>query len=409
MKSFLRLLLVPLGLALFSVRPRRVQVEIGTAERRFNLWIDVSRTGNTNRLTGIERVVESLSKELTLATLDNPELTIRFFTVSALGVPKELPSGWWDGETRTGKIYEDLSEAVFTTGDVVFFLDLGLAPNGLNNREMNHLSRKNVKTIHLVYDFLPILHPGLFPARKRLVFLYWVRALSNSSAIVFISRTVQSSMALLPPALTRELTTVQRVIPLGPLETTSARVPLATSGFAKEHFVSIGTLEPRKDYSGLLDAFEMAWAQEFDWSLSIIGREGWKSSQLVKRIKRHPELGKRLFWHRDTLDEELVGLLKSSSALIANSIDEGFGLPLIEASFLGVPVLARDIPAFREVAPWAHFFEAPLAGDLVQALRKWVSLDKSARRQEFVSNGSWSAASRTILKIAAEVHKTRSD
>ena len=82
---------------------------------------------------------------------------------------------------------------------------------------------------------------------------------------------------------------------------------------------------------------------------------------MIERIKHHPELGKRLGWHESVNDAELSRLYASCDALIAASFAEGFGLPIVEAGHFGKPVLASDIPVFREVgvgAAEAHFFQA---------------------------------------------------
>ena len=62
------------------------------------------------------------------------------------------------------------------------------------------------------------------------------------------------------------------------------------------------------------------------------------------------EAGKRLHWFNQAIDADLNALYNGCTALLAVSLDEGFGLPLIEAAKHGLPILARDIPVFREIA-----------------------------------------------------------
>lgn len=77
---------------------------------------------------------------------------------------------------------------------------------------------------------------------------------------------------------------------------------------------------------------------------------------LVQRLCSHPELGKRLFWLNGISDDYLESVYAVCACLIAASYGEGFGLPLIEAAQHELPVIARDIPAFREVAGEYAFF-----------------------------------------------------
>jgi glycosyltransferase involved in cell wall biosynthesis len=82
----------------------------------------------------------------------------------------------------------------------------------------------------------------------------------------------------------------------------------------------------------------------------IVGKAGWRNEAFIDRMQHHPQLGKRLFWLQGLSDGYLDYLYQKSDCLIAASEGEGFGLPLIEAAQYGLPIIARDIPVFREVA-----------------------------------------------------------
>jgi glycosyltransferase involved in cell wall biosynthesis len=116
-------------------------------------------------------------------------------------------------------------------------------------------------------------------------------------------------------------------------------------------FLMVGTIEPRKGHSFVLQAFEALW-EEVDTtaSLCIIGREGWDVGDFVAGLKCHRELGKRLLFLYSAPDSELRDAYNNSTALIQASEGEGFGLPLIEAAQYGLPIICTDIPVFREIA-----------------------------------------------------------
>jgi glycosyltransferase involved in cell wall biosynthesis len=93
----------------------------------------------------------------------------------------------------------------------------------------------------------------------------------------------------------------------------------------------------------------------------------------AQRLRNHPEFGKRLFWFSGISDEMLEAVYAASSVLLAASFGEGFGLPLIEAAQHGLPILARDLPVFREVAgDAAVYFDAPDAEALARAITAWA-------------------------------------
>lgn len=98
----------------------------------------------------------------------------------------------------------------------------------------------------------------------------------------------------------------------------------------------------------------------------MILRSGFSSIRSIKN---------RLFWPQGVRDETLEQVYRSARALLAASEGEGFGLPLIEAAQHGLPIIARDIPVFREVAgEHAYYFGGEDAQTLADALRVWLSL-----------------------------------
>ncbi len=147
-------------------------------------------------------------------------------------------------------------------------------------------------------------------------------------------------------------------------------------------FLMVGTVEPRKGYLQAIAALDVLWGRGLDVNLVIVGGEGWKPlpqhhrrtiPEIVGRLRQHPEAGERLFWLQGISDEYLERIYAASTCLIAASEDEGFGLPLIEAARHAIPILARDIPVFREVAGGhASYFSGMEPTDLAEAIERWL-------------------------------------
>jgi glycosyltransferase involved in cell wall biosynthesis len=136
----------------------------------------------------------------------------------------------------------------------------------------------------------------------------------------------------------------------------------------------VGTVEPRKGHALALEAFEALWSAGQRVNLVIVGKQGWMVDALAHRLRQHHEQGKRLFWLEAVSDEYLEKLYASANCLIAASEGEGFGLPLIEGAMHGLPILATDLPVFREVAgAHASYFEGK-ASSLAAAIREWLEL-----------------------------------
>jgi glycosyltransferase involved in cell wall biosynthesis len=173
-------------------------------------------------------------------------------------------------------------------------------------------------------------------------------------------------------------------------------------------FAMVGTIEPRKGHAQALDAFERLWAQGLDVRLAIVGAEGWKGlpdsrrrtiPALMARLRSHPELGRRLFVVHGASDDYLERIYAASACLLCASEGEGFGLPLIEAARHGIPLLARDLPVFREVAgEHAHYFKGEDGVALAAAIQDWLRLRESGQ-----APASAGIAARTWSENAAEL------
>jgi glycosyltransferase involved in cell wall biosynthesis len=126
---------------------------------------------------------------------------------------------------------------------------------------------------------------------------------------------------------------------------------------------------------------------------------------LIDRLDAHAERSRRLFWLDDAADDELDAIYAASAALLATSWGEGYGLPLIEAAQRGLPVIARDIPVFREVMRnAATYVIAPTAQDLAQALGQWLAAPTSPQPVTSITwNESASALAHLILAANRQV------
>ena len=134
-------------------------------------------------------------------------------------------------------------------------------------------------------------------------------------------------------------------------------------------FIAVGTIEPRKRYDLILDAFESLWRERSQAQLVLVGKPGWKTKELQERIRSLEEAGAPISWLQDVDDEELFALYSSCTALLAPSDAEGYGLPVVEAMEAGMPVVCSDIPVFREITGGnALFFRAGSADSLRELL-----------------------------------------
>jgi glycosyltransferase involved in cell wall biosynthesis len=238
---------------------------------------------------------------------------------------------------------------------------------------------------------LPVLKPEYFPPQADVAFAAWLTTVAaQADRLVCISAAVADELAawLDANARQRQLPQLAVVHHGADLDASSPSkgLPddaqkLLASLAVTPGFLSVGTIEPRKGHLHMLDAFERLWADGADAQLVIVGSEGWTGlpdaqrrtiPAIVQRLRQHPELGRRLHWLRGVSDEYLEALYGASACLLVPSEGEGFGLPLIEAARHNLPLIARDLPVFREVAgAHAQYFSGDGAA-LAAAVQSWL-------------------------------------
>jgi glycosyltransferase involved in cell wall biosynthesis len=372
------------------------------------LLIDVTVVARNDLRTGIERVVRGVLAEL----LRNPPHGYRVepvrddgrgaytyarrYALEALGLAADL-------------LPEELVDA--RSGDV--FLGLDWYADGIPRLadQLNDWRMRGVATHFVVYDLLPIRLPQAFPDTSKPIVETWLATIARcADGIACISRAVADDFAAWlrehPPHRHRPLAIGH--FPLGASlddtlpwrgETDELAASLETIR-ARPSFLMVGTVEPRKAHAQALDAFEILWREGADANLVIVGKEGWMMEPLATRLRNHPQAGKRLLWWERASDEALEEIYRSSTALLAPSLGEGFGLPLVEAAHRGLPLIARDIPVFREVAgEHACYFSGEDGSHLAVALRDWLELHKAgcAPASTGVTRLTWSESTRHLL------------
>jgi len=114
--------------------------------------------------------------------------------------------------------------------------------------------------------------------------------------------------------------------------------------FDYNYVIAVGTIEPRKNYSGLIRAWKNV-CKSTDRKLIVVGRFGWKAKKILKKLQNT----EGLIYIYNACDYAVNQLLLKSKAFISCSLDEGFDFPSVDAALLKKPVLLSDIPVHREL------------------------------------------------------------
>ena len=350
------------------------------------LLVDVSALVQTDLKTGIQRVVRSVVLEM----IANPPAGWRVEPVFSVGGNRsyQYARSFALGMLGVAGLQLEDAPVELRAGDIFFGLDLFTNGTAQNQLLLQSMRDMGVAIHFAMYDMLPVLRPDVFPfgAEKHFSeFLKTVAAVADG--VVCISRAVADElcdwMQAHPPLRNTPLdigwfhlgADIDASAPSTGLPPDAPHVLAALR--ARPSFLVVGTVEPRKGHAQTLDAFERLWAQGSDANLVVVGKQGWMVDKLCERLASHPEKGKRLFWLAGISDEMLQQLYAGASARLAPSEGEGFGLPLIEAAQHGIPIIARDMPVFREVAgEHAFYFDGREPAALADALSAWLALHR---------------------------------
>lgn len=154
----------------------------------------------------------------------------------------------------------------------------------------------------------------------------------------------------------------------------------------EDYFVHLGTIQPRKNVTGLLKAFELYKNKTGrPTKLFFIGGKGWNSDEFYSLLdKLDHKQDVQLLGYRS--NEEISHILNRASALLCVSYFEGFGMPIIEAQQCGCPVIASDTSSLPEASGGAALLVNPKEEKAIAKAMETIMQD-SQLRIELVKKG----------------------
>lgn len=361
------------------------QAQTPEAAPRRQMFVDISGLLERDARTGIQRVVRNLTHALASLELDGWRVEPVYLRGARFHHAREYAARAWRLPAPA------LPDAPITVqrGDVFFTADLALLPIQAMRQPLRRLRAQGVRVAFVLHDLIPVFHPEFYQGEVDPRFARWLEIiLGVADDVLCVSQAVAQELRdwLAQQAPTRGPETPRigwfhlgaELPRAAAASVASSAIRLSARSCATRLLLMVGTLEPRKGHEQVLDAMEQLWAEGADVNLLIIGKVGWNVQPLVQRLRAHPQAGLRLCWLERASDADLSAAYATSHALVAASYAEGFGLPLIEAAQHGLPIIARDLPVFREVAgDHAWYFRAAEPKALALALRQWLELERA--------------------------------
>jgi GDPmannose 4,6-dehydratase len=306
----------------------------------------------------------------------------------------------------------------FRPGDVLLLVD-SFWDDEFPWEDVWHARARGAFVGVLIHDLICLRFPHWSPAIVQRQFSrWWQRVAATADFLVGGSESVLAEIAAVETT-----TATGETVPVTPLrgafrfgseldgaltsDPVRPEIAAVCTGPGRSNaYLMVGTISPRKNHALALDAFDRLWAEGGTVKLAILGQEGWDCADVVERVRRHPRLGKDLFWFRDVGDQELDYGYRHAAGLITTSLAEGFNLPIIEALSRGCPVLASDLSIHREVAgKYAAFFpvhDSRALAELIMRHRAEGALPGVRPSTDFHWPG-WSESCRELFQTIMEL------
>ena len=259
----------------------------------------------------------------------------------------------------------------------VFFNSLVHPLSGLSNYDIIHCPtvvtpfffKPKTAVIITVHDLVPLIHLYFSKIRHRVYFRYFVgRQISEADHLIAVSNSTKRDIIHFYDQPSDKIT----VVPEGVGEEFR---PISSP--KEDYVLSVATLEPRKNFKGLIEAFiQMKQRTKVSTRLLLAGREGWKHSNLF-RIPN--EYKSDVLFLGYVSSQDLIKLYQRALAFIYPSFYEGFGLPVLEAMACGCPVVASNRASLPEVAGQSCLYVNPeRTGEIADALSRILTDDSLA-------------------------------
>jgi len=264
-----------------------------------------------------------------------------------------------------------------------------------------------------VHDIIPLLFPQWFRQTHRGAFaVFTPRNIGRADAVIALSESTRRDLERVLPWSAGKGTVIHEAgqsldLPEPP------EAEVAALGINKPYLLTVSTIEPRKNHTALLEAYDTIRQHGLDLQLVLAGQASWQSESILK----HPSLsrysGDVLFL--GTISPEMLAYLyRNAELFIYPSLYEGFGMPPLEALTAGIPVIVGRNSSFPEVLGTAPYYlsERPTGPEIAQAveslmgnpgLRSRLSTLGKQRAREF----SWEKTASQTLQVYEDVLRRR--
>ncbi len=269
-------------------------------------------------------------------------------------------------------------------------------------------SVRRTKRAIVIHDLGYLRHPEYVEDRNRKFLSKVVRSsIDKADAIISVSEFTSSEIVDLLGIDREKIITISIPVDgsqLGKSTNRGAKHLADRYGIKKKYILSLGNLEPRKNLTLLVEAYcRLPEEIRREYSLVLAGKWGWKTESLRELISLKQSEGFDVITTGHIDHDDRPTFYYSASAFCMTTHYEGFGMPLLEAMYCGIPSVAVDIPVLREVGGdacvWVENTPESVASGLHSTLTDATLSQELSKKGKFrASQFSWKNATTSLIK-----------
>jgi glycosyltransferase involved in cell wall biosynthesis len=345
--------------------------------------------------TGVFRVAENLatllpeiSPDLTIFFLDNLDLlsTIGYVnehlkaqTIQFLNSNSQISIAEFQNKILSNFPYNSVLQKAFKR---LFYQlnssEIRFKEQILDNSSLYHSpyfpipaqiqARKKLKKLITIHDLIPIKYPQFFENRNDNVVHKIIQSIQIDNFAVCVSEATKADLLevsgldeaqVFVVPLAASTTLFYPVLDHEIIVKTLLKYAIPSN---QSYFLSISTLEPRKNIDTIINSFSDLILQEKldDLNLVLVGTKGWDFDNIFEASNLSPQIKDKIIFTGYVPDKDLAALYSGAIGFVYLSICEGFGLPPLEAMQCGTPVICSNTTSIPEVVGNAGILVSPM-------------------------------------------------
>jgi glycosyltransferase involved in cell wall biosynthesis len=315
--------------------------------------VDVDHTAQVNFATGIQRVTrESVrrwaqDRAVTLIGWHQGEAALRSLT------PLEVRRACWGGPP----VGEPEPGPVLVPVDCVYLLP-ELATETVRTDALRALAEHSANSLRVIgYDMVPITVPETCGPAMPAAFARNLAAVRYSATVATISEAAAVEYRgwtdMLPQIGLRGPRIVPCLLPNQPVPSSERSLVAAAERLligGLPMVLVVGSHEPRKNHLAVLHAAELCWREGLRFSMTFIGGNSWSGERFATALARLQRHGRPVETISAADDDLLWAGYRLARFTVFPSLNEGFGLPVVESLSCGTPVITSDFGSMREIS-----------------------------------------------------------